>query len=847
MNETNLIFQPRINILRISHRKIKKKLGWLVLLFLFLFGLYGIYIFFSQSNYSNIFYSSLLGDMFLFYSWQRRKEKIIRIKIPKKGQEIEISFFLDKEARDLLEKAWMFCYKNRYNFLRPIHLFSFFIKSKDFKKILKRLNCDPGQVIKKTKKILKSSSFFPDSERGINVLGPQISQDFREVFIGAYLFCLKEKKEQISSLDILWAISQNNNLVGMIFDEFGINPDEIEKVIKWAIFEKEIKKYEQSFSWRRFLKPKGKLDRAMTAALTPTLDMASDDLTYMARQGAFEVVIGREKEISDIFNFFSAGRVGIILVGYSAIGRKAILKKIAQLMVSEDVPKFLKDKRLVKLDISNLVGLEGARDKGEEYLKKILFEVSRAGNIILVIEGIDNLVGLKSQRHGLDFSEILASALGSNSFFFIGTTSPDGFSSKIEGKVLGNVLSKIDVENPDRDSIWQILISKIFVIEKKLNVLFSVDAVEQAINLADKYIYGKALPAKAMDLLAETAYRSRGKKRSVNQIKEEHITELVVEKTNIPMGEIQDTEKEKLLNLEELIHQRVINQEEAVKAVASALRRSRANLKERTKTICNFLFVGPTGVGKTEVARTLARVYFGSEKKMVRLDMSEYQEKRGLRRLIGMRAEQGLEKGYLTEAIKRQPYSLLLLDEIEKAHPDILNLFLQVMDEGRLTDASGETINFTNVILIATSNAGTKIVQERISKEIIYESVEKELKEKILPEYFRPEFLNRFDRIVLFKPLTEENMIEIASLFLNMVRKGINEKGVIFEVENEAVEELAKAGYNPLYGARSLARVIQEKVENNLAKLFLEKEIKRRDKIILKKGMALEVQKAPKL
>ncbi len=252
-------------------------------------------------------------------------------------------------------------------------------------------------------------------------------------------------------------------------------------------------------------------------------------------------------------------------------------------------------------------------------------------------------------------------------------------------------------------------------------------------------------------------------------------------------------------------------------------------------------------MGKTEVARTLARVYFGSEKKMVRLDMSEYQEKRGLRRLIGMRAEQGLEKGYLTEAIKRQPYSLLLLDEIEKAHPDILNLFLQVMDEGRLTDASGETINFTNVILIATSNAGTKIVQERISKEIIYESVEKELKEKILPEYFRPEFLNRFDRIVLFKPLTEENMIEIASLFLNIVRKGINEKGVIFEVENEAVEELAKAGYNPLYGARSLARVIQEQVENNLAKLFLEKEIKRRDKIILKKGMALEVQKAPKL
>ena len=838
MSETNLIFQPHLNILRISHRKIKKKLGWLILLFLFLLGIYSIFY-----NY----YLSILIYMFLFYSWQRKKEKIIKLKMPKVGQEIEISSFLDKEAKDSLEKAWMFCYRNRYNFLRPIHLFSFFIKQKDFKKILKRLNCEPNQVIKKTKKILKSSSFFPDSEKRINVLGPQISQDFREVFIDAYLFCLKERKEQISSLDILWAISQNKNLVGMIFDEFGISPNEVEKVIKWAIFEKEIKKYEQLFFWRRLLKPKGKLDRAMTAALTPTLDMASNDLTYMARQGAFEVVIGREREINDIFNFFSAGQTGIILVGHSTIGKKAILKKIAQLMVSEDVPKFLKDKRLVKLNISNLVGLEGARDKGEEYLKKILFEVSRAGNIVLVIEGIDNLVGLKSQRHGLDFSEILASALSNSDFFFIGTTSLEGFSLKIEGKTLGSFLSKIDIENPDRDSIWQILISKIFVIEKKLNVLFSVDAVEQAINLADKYIYGNALPAKAMDLLAEAAYRLRGKKSSVNSIKEEHIIELVVEKTNIPMGEIQDTEKEKLLNLEKLIHERVVNQEEAVQAAASALRRSRVNLKDRKKTICNFLFVGPTGVGKTEVARTLARVYFGSEKKMVRLDMSEYQEKRGLRRLIGMRSDQGVENGYLTEAIKRQPYSLLLLDEIEKAHPDILNLFLRVMDEGRLTDASGETINFTNVILIATSNAGTKIVQERVTRGVIYQAVEKELKEEILPEYFRPEFLNRFDRIVLFKPLTEENMIEITHLFLNMVKKGMDEKGVIFEIEKEAVEELAQAGYNPLYGARSLSRVIQEKVENNLARLFLEKNIKRRDKIILKKGMALEIQKAPKL
>lgn len=847
MKEINLIFQPRLNILRISHRKIKNRFGWLVYLILFLFGLYGIYFFLFEKQDSNLFYFSILTDMFLFYLWQRKEEKKNKIKKPKPGKKIEVSQFLDKEAKSSLEKSWVFCYQKGYSYIKPIHLFSFFIKQKDFKKILKRLNCDPKIVIDKTKNILESSSFFPDAGKNFDFSGPELSQEFKDIFIQAYLFCFKERKDQIGSLDILWAISQSRNLVGMLFDEFGISSDEIEKVIKWAIFEKEIKEYQKSFLWKRFFKPKGKLDRAMTAALTPTLDLASKDMTYLARQGAFESVIGREKEINDIFNFFSVSQRAVLLIGYSSIGKKAILKKIAQLMVSENVPKFLRDKRLVSLDISNLVGLEEAREKGEEYLKKILFEVARAGNIVLVIEGIDNLVGLKSQSHGLDFSEILSSALSNNNFFFIGTTTPDEFALKMEGGSLAGFLNKINVENPEKESVWKILISKIFIIEKKLNVIFSVDALEQAINLADKYIYGKALPAKAMDLLAETAYRFRGKKSSISQITEDHITELVVEKTNIPMGEIREAEEEKLLNLENLIHERVINQEEGVKAVASALRRSRAGLQEKKRTICNLLFVGPTGVGKTEVARTLARVYFGSEKKMIRLDMSEYQEKRGIRRLIGLRSEEGAEKGYLTEAIKRQPYSLLLLDEIEKAHPDILNLFLQVMDEGRLTDASGETINFTNVILIATSNAGTQIIQDRITEKVVYQAVEKELKEKILPEYFKPEFLNRFDKIALFKPLTKENMIKITRLFLNMIRKGMDEKGVVFEFKKEAVEELAGEGYNPMYGARSLGRVIQEKVEDKLAKIIIEKKIKRRDKITLKRGMALEIEKAPEL
>jgi len=347
-----------------------------------------------------------------------------------------------------------------------------------------------------------------------------------------------------------------------------------------------------------------------------------------------------------------------------------------------------------------------------------------------------------------------------------------------------------------------------------------------------------------MDLLIEAGYRVREQKGSGSLVKGNDITELVAEKTNIPLGEIEETEKDKLLHLEDLIHEHVVDQEEAVEAISSAMRRSRLELQGRKKPIANFLFVGPTGVGKTETAKALARVYFGNEKKMIRLDMSEYQEKRGLRRLIGSRTEGGVNKGYLTEAVKRQPYSMILLDEIEKAHPDILNIFLQVMDDGRLTDISGETINFTNTIIIATSNAGTHFIQKKISDGSSYEEIDKELKQDVLLEHFKPEFLNRFDKIILFKALNMENMNKIARLFLIEFQKKLEEKGIGFEIEEEAVEELAQKGYDPLYGARPLKRVIQDNIENEAAKLLLENKIKRRDVLIIKKGLEFKIKKA---
>ncbi len=851
----NLAFEPGLNLLRISQRKIKKIIGWLIYLFLILFGFYGIFIlviFLIEGDFllprsggpeglPNIFYFSLLTNMFLLYLWQRRKEKNKKIRLAREDEQLEISLFLNRSSRTLLEKSWLLAYRKGYSSLRPIHFFSILSKEKSFQKIAQRLDCHSEEITKKTKNIL-NSSLVPNKER--TILGVKIASDLKEVFLDAYLFCLRNGKNQIGPLDILWAISQQENLVGMIFDEFGISPKEIKKVIQWVWLEEKIKESRKNFFWRRLFKPKGKLNRTMTAALTPTLDKVSQDLTFLARQGEFELIIGRDKEIEEIFNFFNSGKTGVILVGESEIGKKSILKKIAQMMIEENTPKFLRDKRLVQMDLGSLVSLGGSQ-KSEEYLRKIIYEINRAGNIVLVVENIESLAGLKSQVSGIDLSEILASAIESQAFFMIGTSLTGGYANKIEGGILGRVLSKIEVILPSREFLWQVLITKINLIEKRLGIFFSADALDQAIDLADRYIYGKALPSKTIDLLTEAAYSIGDQKDRV--IRGEDIVNLMTRKTKIPLGQTENSEKEKLLKLEELIHKRLVNQEEAVEAVSSAMRRSRLDTKRRKKPIANFLFVGPTGVGKTELSKTLAEVYFGDERKMIRLDMSEYQEKRGLRRLIGLRGETGVNKGYLTEAVKRNPYSLILLDEIEKAHPDILNLFLQVMDDGRLTDASGETINFTNAIIIATSNAGTQFIQGQISKGIKYEEIYKELKEKVLLDHFRPELLNRFDKIVLFGSLSMDNMREITKLFVKGVNVKLEERGVKIQVEKEALEELSAMGYDPLYGARPLKRVIQEKIENTLAKMFLKDKIKRRDQIIIKKGLVFEIKKAPQL
>ena len=537
------------------------------------------------------------------------------------------------------------------------------------------------------------------------------------------------------------------------------------------------------------------------------------------------------------------GQQNVLLVGDSGVGKKSIVEGLAQRMVGDDVPVRLRDKRLVRLSVSSL--LAGTTPAGAvERLQSILTEIARAGNVILFIHNLHELVGVSAgaTSGSLDVGGALAEFLSSGRALTIATTTNAEFSQHILNSALAGVFNKVEIREMSENQAIQVLESRVGFVEYKQKVFFAYEALEKAVQLCKKFIHEIYLPGSALEVMTEAANYARSHKGVNALVTGEEVAQVVAEKTKIPVTTVTTDESSKLMKLEEEMHNRVIGQDEAVSAVASALRRARANMRATTRPIANFLFLGPTGVGKTELSKTIAEIYFGGEDRAIRLDMSEYQSKDSIYRLIGAPGQSGT--GILTEAVRRHPFSLLLLDEIEKADKDVLNLFLQVMDDGRLTDSSGRVIDFTNVILIATSNAGTMYVSEQLRQGLSPEAIKERLLHGELNQYFRPEFLNRFDGIIMFKPLEREDIKKIAGIMLKRVAKDLENKGVELQVEPAALEFLADVGWDPEFGARPMRRALQERVENKLAELLLSGELKRRDKIILGEKGAVTVVKA---
>lgn len=592
------------------------------------------------------------------------------------------------------------------------------------------------------------------------------------------------------------------------------------------------------------------------------LDQFGRNLTQLAKAGLIDPVIGRDKEIERVIEILNRrNKNNPVLIGEPGVGKTAIVEGLALKIVEGAVPAKLLNKEVYVLDVASLVANTGIRGQFEERMKQLIAELQQRKNVILFIDEIHLLVGAGSAEGSMDASNILKPTLARGELQIIGATTLKEYRKIEKDAALERRFQPVLIHEPTIEQAINILKGIQPKYEQFHQVKYTDEAIHACVTLSHRYIQDRFLPDKAIDLLDEagskvslqaTPTNKEAIEQRLEQIRKEkekaaqeenyelaaklrteelklekqlqqngqaeqpvvdviHIQQIIEEKTGIPVGKLQADEHAKMKHLEENLAKKVIGQEEAVKKIAKAIRRSRAGLKAKNRPIGSFLFVGPTGVGKTELSKTLAEELFGSKDAMIRLDMSEYMEKHAVSKLIG--APPGYvgheEAGQLTEKVRRNPYSIILLDEMEKAHPDVQHMFLQILEDGRLTDSQGRTVSFKDTVIIMTSNAGTNMEGDLLQR---------------LSLYFKPEFLNRLDAIIEFKPLEKAHMLKIVDLMLAELQRTLDEQHITMTISDKAKEKLAELGYHPTFGARPLRRVIQEHVEDEIADVLLDEQ-----------------------
>jgi len=556
----------------------------------------------------------------------------------------------------------------------------------------------------------------------------------------------------------------------------------------------------------------------------------STNLTEMAKRGELDPVIGRDEEIRRMEQILCRRRKNNpVLIGEPGVGKTAVVEGLAQRIAGDDVTDRLKGKEIVALDIAAMVAGSKFRGEFEDRLKAVIKEIeAAAGKMIVFVDEVHTIVGAGAAEGAIDASNMLKEPLSRGKFQLIGATTLDEYRQRIEkDSALERRLQKVYVREPTLEETIDILQGLRETLEEHHGVKIDDAAINAAARLSERYISDRFLPDKAIDLVDEAASRLRVDGTG-DEVTEAAIAGLVSQWTGIPAERMLEEERTRLANMEDLLHARVINQEEGVRAVAEAVRHSRAGLADPRRPIGTFLFLGPTGVGKTELAKALAAFLFGSDTSLLRIDMSEYMERHAVARLIGSPPGYvGYEEGgQLTEAVRRRPYQVVLFDEAEKAHPQVMNLLLQLLDEGRLTDGHGRTVDFRHTIIIMTSNVGSEHFQESAPEEQIHEKIHAELKRT-----FRPEFLNRIDETIIFHPLSAESLLQIVELKATALNDRLAEQGISLTLTDKAKEVLSKEGYNPHYGARPLERALKRLVENPLAMKIVSGEIKEGDHV----------------
>jgi ATP-dependent Clp protease ATP-binding subunit ClpC len=754
-------------------------------------------------------------------------------------------------------------------------------------KVLRDVGVEPDKIIEEIEKIVGKGEYQEVSEitftpraKKVLELASQEATQLGQNYIGT---------EHL----LLGLIKEGSGVATRILSEMGIDLDSI---------------YSQIM---RILMESGQSETTATGgsirkdSKVPTLDEFGRDLTELAREDKLDPVIGRNNEIQRVLQILSRRKKNNpCLIGEAGVGKTAIVEGLAQKIASNDVPEILKGKRIISLDLALIVAGTKYRGEFEKRLKKIVKEVQNSNDVILFIDELHTLVGAGAAEGAIDASNILKPALARGEIQAIGATTTDEYRKYIEkDKALERRFQPIYVLEPSIEEAIQILSGLRDKYEAHHKLTISETALVSAVKLAARYVSGRFLPDKAIDVIDEASARVklkntvyppnvkevedqllkirkekeaavklqefekaaklRDKERKAmeryNEIKKEwetgrtkdkievtveDVAEVVSTWSGVPVYSLKEEETKKLIRMEEELHKRIVGQDEAINAISKAVRRARAGMKDPKRPIGSFIFLGPTGVGKTELARSLAEFLFGDENAMISLDMSEYMEKFAVSRLVG--APPGYvgyeEGGQLTEKVRRRPYSVLLLDEIEKAHPDVFNILLQIFEDGRLTDAQGRVVDFKNTVIIMTSNVGATLIKK--GKSLGFRSANepdqmsyKDIKESVMGELnktFRPEFLNRIDEVIVFKSLTENEIKDIADLLLGEVKELLKDQKITATIKRSAKEVLAKEGYDPNFGARPLRRTIERLVENPISEKILAGDFKENDHIVVK-------------